>query len=569
MIPRGDGYFEVEAGAPAGALYRYRLDGDKERPDPASRAQPEGVHGSSQVVADDYTWSDAEWSGVSLERYVTYELHTGTFTSEGTFEAIIPHLERLARLGITAIEIMPVAQFPGTRNWGYDGVYPFAPQISYGGVNGLKRLVDACHAAGLAAVLDVVYNHLGPEGNYLWDYGPYFTDRYRTPWGDAVNFDGAESDHVRHYFIENALHWLREYHFDALRLDALHAIFDFSARTFLRELADAVHQERASARRPLYLIAESDLNDTRLIRPPAEGGFDLDAQWCDDFHHALHTLLTGESEGYYADFGHIEQLAKSYRAGYVYTGEYSRFRRRRHGNDTAGIGATKFVVFNQNHDQVGNRMLGERPLTLTDLERQKLAATATLMAPYLPMLFMGEEYGDPAPFLYFVSHGDPALVEAVRQGRTEEFEAFHEHGTPPDPQDEATYRRSVLDHDLRRHEPHQTLYQYYRELLSLRREHPGLAPPCSDDAFSVGVLDDARTLLLHRRTTNEELVVLLRFSAETGPVTLPLEGRWDKLLESSDPRWGGPKVHLPDRLGAGGAAPVELAPWGAVLLRRG
>ena len=342
------------------ARYCFRLDGGPERPDPASRFQPEGVHAASQVVSPEFDWQSAGWKGLPLEQYVLYEVHIGTFTPEGTFDAAIGQLPRLAALGVTALEIMPVAQFPGNRNWGYDGVHPFAPQNSYGGPSGLKRLVDACHRHGLAVVLDVVYNHLGPEGNYLAEFGPYFTGRYRTPWGPAMNFDGPQSDEVRRFFIENALYWVTEFRIDGLRLDAVHAITDVSAVPFLEELGEAVHRQAEALGRAVWLFPESDANDARLVRPRAAGGYGLDAQWNDGFHHALRALLTGENSGYYADYGSFGQVAKAYRDAYVYTGQYSRVRRRRHGSSTAGLAGRQFVVFSQNHDQVGNRMLGER-----------------------------------------------------------------------------------------------------------------------------------------------------------------------------------------------------------------
>ncbi|HEU4580630.1 MAG TPA: malto-oligosyltrehalose trehalohydrolase [Polyangiaceae bacterium] len=395
LQPDGRGYFAATlAKVPVGAAYLYRLDGERERPDPASRQQASGVHGPSQVCdLSAHQWQDSAWRGVPLRDYVIYELHVGTFSRAGTFDGVIPELQRLRALGITALEIMPVAQFPGARNWGYDGVYPFAVQDSYGGAPGLQRLVDACHQAGLAVILDVVYNHLGPEGNYLRDFGPYFTDRYSTPWGAALNFDGADNEGVRRYFIENALHWVEDFHIDALRLDAVHAIIDCSARPFLEELADTVRERGERLGRRPYLIAESDLNDPRLVRPSALGGHGLDAVWSDDFHHAAHSLLTGETSGYYADFGHIEDLARAFQSGMSRPGEYSGYRRRRHGRSGAILAPEQGVVCVQNHDQIGNRLLGERSGTLLNFDQQKLAAAVLCLSPYLPLLFMGEEYG--------------------------------------------------------------------------------------------------------------------------------------------------------------------------------
>ena len=419
LKPCEHGYFEsTVCGIELGARYRYVLDEQKSRPDPVSRFQPEGVHGPSAVI-DPHTfqWSDDRWSGTPIERFIIYELHVGTFTREGTFQAIIPLLEYLQNdVGVTAIELMPVAQFPGARNWGYDGASPFAVQSSYGGPEGLQALVNACHERGIAVILDVVYNHLGPEGNYLGDFGPYFTDRYRTPWGCAINYDGPDSDEVRSYVINNALYWVTEFHLDALRIDAIHSIFDYSTRHILQELTDAVHAQAERLGRLIHVIAESDLNDVRIITPIAEGGFGLDGQWNDDFHHALHTVLTGERRGYYEDFGRLDQLATALKEGFVYSGQRSTFRRRRHGSSSISRPLSQFIVYSQNHDQVGNRAEGGRLSTLVPRDALKVAAAACLLAPNIPLLFMGEEYGETAPFLYFIEHGDPTLVDAVRKG---------------------------------------------------------------------------------------------------------------------------------------------------------
>ncbi len=407
LQPGDCGYFgALVEGVSAGALYQYRLDHDKVRPDPASRHQPKGVHGPSEVVEHCFAWEDSGWQGIPLERYVIYELHVGTFTPQGTFEAMLPRIAVLKDLGVTAIEVMPVAQFPGNRNWGYDGVYPYAVQESYGGPAALKSFVSACHQQGIAVILDVVYNHLGPEGSYLADFGPYFTDRYKTPWGQAVNFDGAGSDEVRRYFIDNALQWVSDFHVDALRLDAIHAIVDPSARTFLEELGAAVHGKAKELDRNIFLIAESNRNDTRVVNARENGGWGLDAVWNDDFHHSLHVLLTGEQKGYYEDFRGIGDLAVSFREGFVYSGQYSKFRRRRHGISSRDVAAKRFVVSAQNHDQIGNRRDGDRLTKLVSFEQLKLAAGTLLLSPFVPLLFMGEEYAEPAPFQYFVSHGD-------------------------------------------------------------------------------------------------------------------------------------------------------------------
>jgi maltooligosyltrehalose trehalohydrolase len=551
-----------------GSRYVYRLDGRKERPDPASRFQPEGVHGPSQICRSDFPWEDSAWAGLPLKDYVIYELHVGAFTEEGTFKAVISRLDELKDLGITALELMPVAQFPGDRNWGYDGVYPFAVQHSYGGAGELKKLVSACHRKGLAVVLDVVYNHLGPEGNYLWDYGPYFTDRYKTPWGSAVNFDGPESDPVRRYFIENALYWVREFHVDALRLDAVHAIFDFSAFPFLEELAQRVHQEAEHTGRGIYLIAESALNDTRLIRTPEQGGFGLDAQWNDDFHHSLRAVLTGERSGYYQDFGTLHHLGKAFREGFVYSGAYSSFRRRRHGRSSKEIPAHRFVVFSQNHDQVGNRMKGERLSVSVSFEALKLSAGCVLLSPYVPLLFMGEEYGEKTAFPYFVSHSDPGLIESVRKGRKEEFAAFTWRGEPPDPQREETFLGAKLDRSLKSERENRTLFGFYKEIIGLRKEGKPLAH-LSKKSMDVVTMEREEILLVRRWKGVEEWAMVFHFGKKKAshPVPLP-EGRWTKRLDSADVRWLGPGSLIQGEIGSGKEAHLALQPESFVILKK-
>jgi maltooligosyltrehalose trehalohydrolase len=566
-----NGYFTATVeGIEPGARYRYRLDGDKLRPDPASRFQPEGVHSPSAVVDPAFPWGDAAWRGLPLERLVIYELHTGTFTPAGTFDAAVPYLDDLKELGITAIEIMPVAQFPGTRNWGYDGVGLFAAQNSYGGPDGLRRLVDACHRRGLAAILDCVYNHLGPEGNYLWDYGPYFTDRYHTPWGAAVNYDGPWSDEVRRFFIANALQWLDEFHFDALRLDAIDTIRDSSAYPFLRELADTVHARAEESGIPKYLIAESDLNDVRVLRSEMPYEFAKDAQWSDSFHHALHVALTGERGGYYEDFTGVADLATAYRRSFVYTGQYSAHRQRRHGNDPLPARGSQFVICTQNHDQVGNRAAGDRLSALVPFAGLKVAAGAMLLAPYIPLLFMGEEYGETAPFQFFTSFGDEALVEAVRTGRRAEFASFAWEGAVPDPHDEATFLRSKLGHLHRQgEEKHRMLRDFYRELLRLRRDLPALA---ALDLESLDVAHDAaaKTLTLHRWRGEQHVVACFNFSDSeqiarfNGEYGRAGSARWQPILDSADTRWLGPgKARIEGA--PGDSVSVTLPPYSFVL----
>ncbi len=546
------GYWRAYAANVApGAHYLYRINDVEERPDPASRLQPLGVHGPSAVVAhDDFPWSDQDQAGAQQEGLIIYELHVGAFTPQGTFDAIIPRLSELRDLGITAIELMPVAEFPGERNWGYDGVYPFSAHHAYGGPDGLKRLVNACHETGLAVILDVVYNHLGPEGNYLSRFAPYFTDKYRTPWGQAINFDGPWSDGVRNYFIENALSWFSDFHIDGLRLDAIHAIYDQSARPFLRELAEETTKTAARQGRKPFLIAESNLNDPRVIRPEEAGGFGLEAVWLDDFHHALRTLMTDDRSGYYVDFGGVGRLVKAMREGFVYSGEYSEFRKRRHGDSSADRPGHQFVVFAQNHDQIGNRMLGERLSELVSFEALKLAAGAVLLSPFIPLLFMGEEYGDDAPFLYFVSHGDADLIRAVREGRKEEFRTFEWTEEPPDPQAVETFLRSKLDWGKRDQGRARALRDYYRELIRLRREIPALAT-LDKNRLEVSGDEEKRVVSLRRWNGDSHIFLVMNFNREEVRFRVdPPPGEWSNLADSADTIWGGPGSASPERITA-------------------
>lgn len=528
MVCHGCGFHSTEVETIPGTRYRYRLADGRELPDPASRFQPDGVHGASAVVnTRAFQWTDGEFEGPSLSEMIVYELHVGTFTSEGTFAAAITHLNMLVDLGITAVEVMPIAQFPGTRNWGYDGTYPFAVQNSYGGPAGFQQFVDAAHSRGISVILDVVYNHLGPEGNYLAAFGPFFTNRYRTPWGEAINFDDAYSAPVRGFLIQNALYWLEEFHVDALRLDAVHGIFDFSAHHFLAELRERVQESSERTGREYYVIAESDLNDARLLHAPASGGYGIDAQWSDDFHHSVHALLNGEKSGYYADFGSVDDLDVVLKEGWRYSGQYSRYRHRKHGNSPCGIAPERFVVFTQNHDQVGNRAQGDRLSQLLDSESLALAAGITLLSPFVPLLFMGEEYGETHPFLYFTSHSDASLIEAVRKGRREEFASFGWHGDVPDPQDEQTFTRSILDFTVCDREPHCTLRNLYKSLIAIRKRFAtgGKRPEIRCDKA-------AKTLTLHYRGHEAPLIACFHFGDKHTQVGLPT-GSFRLLLSSS------------------------------------
>ncbi|MGH9572079.1 MAG: malto-oligosyltrehalose trehalohydrolase [Candidatus Acidiferrales bacterium] len=530
VIPMGCdrcGFYSAEVHAIPGTQYRYRLPDGRELPDPASRFQPDGVHGASAVInTDALPWTDHQFEAPSLSEMIIYELHVGTFTNEGTFAAAITHLSTLVDLGITAIEVMPIGQFPGTRNWGYDGTYPFAVQNSYGGPAGFQQFVDAAHSHGISVILDVVYNHLGPEGNYLGAFGPFFTNRYHTPWGEAINFDEAYSAPVREFFIQNALYWLEEFHIDGLRLDAVHGIFDFGAHHFLAELQERAQDLSTRIGKKHYVVAESDLNDVRLLHAPALGGYGLDAQWSDDFHHSVRTLLTGEKSGYYADFGSIDDLDAVLREGWCYSGQYSRYRHRKHGNSPRGIAPERFVVFTQNHDQVGNRADGDRLSQLLDCESLALAAGITLLSPFVPLLFMGEEYGETHPFQYFTSHSDAPLIEAVRKGRREEFASFGWQGDVPDPQDERTFKRSTLDFTVRDREPHHTLRNLYKSLIGIRKRFVigGKRPEIRCNRA-------AKTLMVDYREQGPPLLAYFHFGDKAAQIELP-SGSFQLLLRS-------------------------------------
>ena len=461
--------FHLIADARAGDKYYYLLDDDPlQIPDPVSRFLPDGVHGATGIVDPDaFTWTDQNWRGVPYREYVIYELHVGTFTPEGTFNSAINKLDYLKDLGITAVEIMPVHAFPGKRNWGYDGVSMYAVQESYGGPEGLKRFVNAAHQKGLAVVLDVVYNHLGNEGNYLGKFGPYFTHKHTTPWGDAINFDDHDSRHVREYIIENALYWIREYHIDGLRMDAVHAIKDDSPTHVLAELRDCVRQFAAKAGREVTLVAESDENSPRYVRPREQGGYGLNGVWSDDFHHAAHTLFTGEHEGYYQDYGKIDDLVKALNEGFVFQGQTFKFWGEPRGEHPGDMPKEGHVVCIQNHDQVGNRALGDRLTSLVPLGARKLMAALLLLAPETPLLWMGQEYDEEHPFQFFTDYCDPVLQKAVSEGRRKEFKDFKSFGSEfPDPQDPATFERSKLNWN---HSPEQEqMFDWYRQLLCLR-----------------------------------------------------------------------------------------------------
>jgi maltooligosyltrehalose trehalohydrolase len=522
MAPLAGGEWSMRhSEAPASADYWFLLDGGDPLPDPRSPCQPYGVHGSSRLVDhSQFRWSDARWQAPSLSSAVIYELHIGTFTPEGTFESAAAQLNYLVSLGVTHVELMPVHEFTGEWGWGYDGVDLFAPHHVYGGPAGLKTFVNACHAAGLGVLLDVVYNHLGPDGNYLNRFGPYFTNKYSTPWGPAINLDGPGSTDVRRFLCDNALMWLRDYHLDGLRIDAIHAIFDSSAMHFLEQLATEVKELEAHIGRRLALIAESDLNDPSVVTSREAGGFGMDAQWSDDFHHALHTVLTGERLGYYADFGTLADLAKALTNAFVYDGRDSAFRKRQHGRAPKGLPGWRFLGYLQNHDQVGNRARGDRSGHLMNPDRLKIGAALVLCSPFIPMLFQGEEFAASTPFRYFTHHQNPELARAVSEGRRQEFAAF---GWPPedvcDPQNPETFARSKLDWSECTREPHASLLDWHRRLIALRRTIPALSDGRLDRVEVQ--FDERQQWLVLRRGP---VAVACSLAKETQIVSMPFPG---------------------------------------------
>ncbi|GAA1630814.1 malto-oligosyltrehalose trehalohydrolase [Georgenia ruanii] len=520
MVAAERGWWRSARELAPGTDYAFAVDGGEPRPDPRSPWQPAGVHGPSRTFdTAAHAWSDGAWAGRSSLGAVIYELHVGTFTPEGTLDAAAERLDHLVGLGVDMVELMPVAAFPGRAGWGYDGVALYAVHEPYGGPAALQRFVDAAHARGLAVCLDVVYNHLGPSGNYLAEFGPYFTERHHTPWGAAVNLDGDDAGEVRAFLVDNALRWLRDFHLDALRLDAVHALLDDSPRHLLAELSDAVAELSGSVGRPLSLIAESDLNDVRMVTPTDAGGLGMTAQWDDDVHHALHALLTGERHGYYADFGSVETLVKALRDVFVHDGTYSSFRGQDWGAPApAETDRRRFVVFAQDHDQVGNRALGDRPSRVLSPGRLAVSAALVLLGPYTPMLFMGEEWGATTPFLYFTDH-DPELGALVRQGRTQEFGGHgwaELYGGPvevPDPQSPETFARSRLDWEEPARPEHARLLEFYRSLVRLRHTEPDLA---AGERPAVDLAADQTWLVMHRGAL--DVVVALTDAGATVPL---------------------------------------------------
>ncbi|MBX2999886.1 MAG: malto-oligosyltrehalose trehalohydrolase [Caldilineaceae bacterium] len=522
MNAADDGWWQIDVDeAGIRTDYAYIVDGSQPLPDPRSPWQPHGVHGASRVVDHEaFRWDDDGWQSGPLASAIIYELHVGTFTPEGTFDAAIEKLDHLVELGVTHVELMPVAAFPGSRGWGYDGVALSAPHHPYGGPDGLKALVNSCHRRGLAVILDVVYNHLGPDGNYLAMFGPYFTEHHKTSWGDAVNLDGAGSDEVRRFFIDNARMWLRDYHIDALRIDAVHALIDDSAVHFLEQLGAEVKALQGALGRHLALIAESDLNDPRVVRSLEMGGYGMDAQWSDDFHHALHVALTGEQEGYYADFNGLADLAAALQRAFVYNGRYSPFRQRRHGRPATGLPGYKFLGYIQNHDQIGNRAQGDRISHLVSPELAKIGAAIVLTAPFIPMLFQGEEWGASSPFQYFTNFDNTELGKAVSEGRRGEFAAFGwEPDEVPDPQSAETFQRSKLNWSELKEESHASLCDWHRQLIRLRRQIPALGTGPLD-SVAVRYDESARWIVVDRGAA----VVVCNLGADAQTIPSPKHG---------------------------------------------
>jgi maltooligosyltrehalose trehalohydrolase len=535
------GWFEARTEATHGQRYGFRLDGGPVRPDPAARWLPDGVHEQSALV-DPALLRDARpttsFRAAPMSAAAIYELHVGTFTPEGTFDAAVGRLADVANVGITHVEVMPVNAFNGTHGWGYDGVAWYAVHQPYGGPEAFARFVEACHRHGLAVILDVVYNHLGPSGNYLGEFGPYLTDRYRTPWGEGLNLEGEDSDGVRSFIVGNAVQWLRDYGVDGLRLDAVHGLVDGSAVHILAELRDAVDRLAVAEGRPLQLVAESDRCDPQTVRGREVGGLGMDAQWADDLHHAIHTALTGESDGYYVDYAGLPDVAEAYRRGFLYDGRYSVFRRRTVGAPLGDVPGHRLVAHIQNHDQVGNRAAGDRLTTLVTPELVEVAAVLLCASPLTPMLFMGDEYGETAPFQYFTSHPEPELADAVRSGRREEFATFAAFtgSQVPDPQADATFTGSRLRWEQSDTAAGRQRRALWQRLLQLRREQPALGNG-RRDLVEVLTVDPSLLAVVRRDPDAPAVLVTANLSDQEWTLELP-DARWTLLLDTAATRGG-------------------------------
>lgn len=523
-----------------GQRYYYKIAGEK-YPDPASKSQPEGVHKASEVVKLDKL--KTKYAGIELSKMIIYEIHVGTFTEKGNFQGIIENIKYLKELGINTVELMPLAQFPGKVNWGYDGVYPFAVQNTYGGLKELQNLIDELHKNNIAIIIDVVYNHLGPEGNYLSKFAPYFNPKYNTPWGSALNFDSEYSYGVRDYFIQNALFWIKELGADGLRLDAVHEIYDKSSVHILSEISENIKKIEKEENRKIVLIAESDLNDTKIINPKMKGGYEIDAQWCDDFHHSIHTFLTSEFKGYYEDFGKFEYIEKTYKEGFVYSGQYSEHRKKYLGKSSKDISPEKIVVCIQNHDQIGNRLFGERLSKLIEFEKLKLAAGALFLSPYTPMIFMGEEYAEKNPFMFFSDYGDENLKEGVKLGRKKEFEYFGWKDEFIDPQSKETYEKSILNKKIEKEE-NKIIFEIYKLLIKLKKD--GYIGKRNRKNIKIKTFENKKIVYIESLNKDKKTFSILNFSNEEISIgkIIP-DGKWEKIIDSSSEKWLGKGSNLP------------------------
>ncbi len=548
MEKAGSGYWTLTMeGFEPNTEYMYRLDGKVDKPDPASHFQPNGIFSPSTVVDhEEFAWKDIDWTGAEIKDLIFYELHVGTFTPEGNFKSALERIKELSEFGINAIELMPITQFSGKRNWGYDGVFPYAVQNTYGNPNELKALVNECHLHGVALFIDCVYNHLGPEGSCLNDYGPYFPSDKLGRWGSTINLDGPFSDGVRNFFLENTLHWFDHYHIDGIRLDAVLAMQDNNPKHFLQELNEAIDSHCEKTGKKFHLIAESGYNVPKVLMPTTQSGYGFDAQWLDDFQHAVFAPLTGEHEGYYANYGKLRDLMEVLSDAYVYVGGEHEYKRRRPDESYRHIPADKFIVFAQNHDQVGNRLLGDRLTSISGFEAAKLAAGLVLLSPYVPLLFMGEEYGETAPFLFFTDNQGKELIDAIREGRRYEFRDFHWQGELPDPQSAETFEKSKINWQQRYSGKGQKIAQFYRALIQLRKTKPIFQSQADRQIKSLSRQEE-KILTIQKQNESSEAVVVANFSSQQQTFDFHFEnGIYAKVLDSADEAWAGPRTTLPN-----------------------
>ncbi len=546
MTSLGNGYWATQLKVEPKLEYMFKLDSNPSKPDPASHFQPKGVFGPSKVVDHEkYVWKDNSWRGLEFKDLVFYEVHVGTFTPQGTLNAMKERIAELADFGVTAVELMPVTQFSGNRGWGYDGVFPFALQNTYGEPDDLKALVDECHKHHLAVFLDFVYNHIGPEGNILEDYAPYFTNKRMTTWGPTLNIDSSNGSGVRNYFLENTLHWFRDYHIDGIRLDAILWIVDNSPKHFLAELNQAVKKYSQETGRQMYMIAETGYNEPTVLTSSEAGGYGFDAQWLDDYHHALFSALTGENRSYYVDFTKIEHLADALTDAYVYVKKPPEFRRRKPEESFRQIPASKLVVFSQNHDQIGNRLQGDRLTAISGLEAAKVAAGLVLLSPYIPLIFMGEEYGETTPFLFFTNYQDKGLGEAIREGRKKEFTDFHWTGNVPDPQNIECFTKSKIKWEKRSQGVNSKIAEYYKALISLRKNVPVFQVDKDRKIKTVNI--QGNVLLVEKQKNTSKAHIIANLGKETQTLQIQFEANSQKVLDSTNPFFAGSGLGLPEK----------------------